>query len=324
MKIAVTGANGYIGRAVVARLLSHKHQVVALVRQKSTHLPDAAKQIIMCDLSHPDLVKKSESVFQQLQDFDAIIHAAALAHSHNNQPDHLTLVHQVNVEATLNLARLAQHANIRRFVFLSSIGVNGNRSITPFIETNQPNPHNHYARCKYEAEQGLLQLAKQSSIEVVIVRPPLVYGYDAPGNFAKLRRLIQSGVPLPLGNVQNQRSLLALDNLTDFLMLCADYTHSPKAKNQVFLVADSVSMSTTELVQKIAISMRKRARFIPMASSVLQFMIRVMGKQENYVSLFESLQVNTNKAKDLLGWQPSVGIDQQLNQDKITSNEKSI
>ncbi len=317
MKIAVTGANGYIGSAVVEKLLECNHQVVALVRKKTTYLPDKVEQIIIGDLSKPDLINALECAFQSIDGFDALIHTAALAHNDDKNPDYLALVKQVNVEATMVLAQLADRFNVVRFIFLSSIGVNGGMSTAPFTENDAPNPHNYYSKCKYKAEQGLLSLSAKVKMEVVIIRPPLVYSHHAPGNFARLVNLVESGFPLPLGCIKNKRSLLALDNLVDFLVFCSDQKKTPLAKNQIFLVADGEDISTTELIEKIAFSLNKKSRLIPVNSKIFFIFLKLIGRHKLYTQLFDSLQIDASKAINLLGWPPKVTIYQQLNKTKM-------
>jgi len=316
MRIVVTGASGFIGSAIVRQLSLSEHQVVALVRNTVHHLPEKVKQIEIGDLSQLD-ENRLASAFQFVKGFDAIIHTAALAHKKDTRADYVSQVEKVNVQATELLAQFASQYEIGCFVFLSSIGVNGSASTQAFTEQDQPKPHNFYAKCKYKAEQGLLSLSAKVKMEMVIIRPPLVYSHHAPGNFARLINLVESGFPLPFGSIKNKRSLLALDNLVDFLIFCSDQKKTPLAKNQIFLIADSEDISTTELIEKIAFSLNKKSRLIPVNSKIFFIFLKLIGKHKLYTQLFDSLQIDASKAINLLGWLPKVTIDQQLNKTKM-------
>ena len=316
MRIAVTGANGFIGGAIVRQLILSGHQAVALVRNATHHFPKAVKQIEIGDLSQLD-ESRLTSVFQSIKGFDAIIHTAALAHKKDMRADYANQVDKVNVQATALLAQLASQFEIGRFIFLSSIGVNGSVSTQAFIEQGPPNPHNLYSKCKYQAEQRLLSLASQSDLEVVIVRPPLVYALDAPGNFAKLIKLIKTTLPLPFKNTNNQRSFIALDNLVDFLLLCADEKSTPLAKNQVFLIADDQSISTEQLTRNIAGALGVKLHLVYINHKILLFFLSLVNKKQLYTQLFESLTIDNSKAKAMLNWQPKTTMEQQLNKHSV-------
>jgi nucleoside-diphosphate-sugar epimerase len=237
---------------------------------------------------------------------------AGRAHVLNDlSADPLAEFRLVNVNATLNLVVQAVKSGVKRVVFISSVGVNGFHSATgmPFSEEDRPNPHNAYALSKWEAEQGLLRIANETRLEVVIIRPPLVYGCNAPGNFGSLIRAVQRGWPLPLGAVHNQRSLVALDNLVDFIVTCI--TH-PKAANQTFLVSDGHDISTTELVRGMAQAAGVSARLLPVPVGALQAAARLLGKGDAMQRLCGNLQVDISKARALLGWMPPVSVDEGL------------
>jgi len=311
MKVAISGANGYIGKPLCKFLLDAGHHVVALVRDLNDELPGELTQIVLNDLSSLTL-SKAEKIFKQIKGFDAFIHLAAMAHNDNRETHYLEQVYKVNVRATEVLSRAAAEANIQRFVFLSSIGVNGKSNTKAFRETDQPNPHNFYAKCKYDSEQQLLTLAINSAMEIVIVRPPMVYSRNAPGNFAKLTKLVKLGLPLPFKRLNNQRSVIALDNLLSFLTLCADKDHSPAAKNQVFLVSDRQPVSTQVMIEKIANSLGRKTHMAYISPRILLLLFKLVGKRVFYTRLFDSLLISTDKAQKLLGWQPSVNMEQQL------------
>jgi nucleoside-diphosphate-sugar epimerase len=200
---------------------------------------------------------------------------------------------------------------VPRFVFLSSIGVNGVQTASgkAFSETDQTKPHNAYSLSKWEAEQGLLRIAHETGLEVVIIRPPLVYGPEAPGNFGSLKRAVQLGWPLPMAALHNQRSLVALDNLVDFITTCI--TH-PQGANQTFLVSDGQDLSTTELVRGMAQAAGVPARLIPIPVWALQAGASLLGKGDVVQRLCSNLQVDISKARNLLGWVPPVSVEEGL------------
>ena len=306
-KISITGATGLVGRALVAQLVAlGRFEVLALTRQLPTNRVTEAEYLIVGDLS---------SQGQWLSAMDGVhtlIHAAARVHvMHDTQADPLTAFRTVNVDGTLNLARQAAAARVKRFVFISSVKVNGESTqpSRPFTEADAPNPQDAYGVSKHEAEQGLRQLAADTGMEVVIIRPPLVYGLGVKANFAALMRAVQRGWPLPLGAVHNQRSLVALDNLVDFIVTCI--TH-PRAANQTFLVSDGQDRSTTELVHGMAQAAGVHARLLPVPVWALQAGATLLGKGDAVQRLCGNLQVDISKARTLLGWVPPVSVDKGL------------
>jgi nucleoside-diphosphate-sugar epimerase len=241
-----------------------------------------------------------------------VVHAAARAHVMDETAvDSLAEFRRVNVAGTLRLAEQAAAMGVRRYVFVSSIGVNGVQSAPgkAFSEADQPNPHNAYALSKWEAEQGLIQIAVETGLEVVIIRPPLVYGPGAPGNFGSLMRAVRRGWPLPLGAIHNQRSLVALDNLVDFIVTCI--TH-PQAANQTFLVSDGQDLSTTELVRGMVQAAGVPSRLLPVPVWALQAGASLLGKGDVVQRLCGNLQVDISKARSLLGWAPPVSVQEGL------------
>jgi nucleoside-diphosphate-sugar epimerase len=230
---------------------------------------------------------------------------------HDTAADPVTAFRAVNVDGTVNLARQAAAAGVKRFVFISSVKANG-ESTQPgraFTETDAPNPQDAYGQSKHEAEQGLRQLSADTGMEVVIIRPPLVYGPGVKANFAALMRVVQRGWPLPLGAVHNQRSLVALDNLVDFIITCI--TH-PQAANQTFLVSDGQDLSTTELVRGMAQAAGVPARLLPVPVWALQAGASLLGKGDAVQRLCGNLQIDTSKARRLLDWVPPVSVEEGL------------
>jgi len=305
LRIFLTGATGFIGNSIVGQLYKRETvQVVAAVRKLSSILPDYIQQAVV-----GDLVAGADCA-EYLQNVDVVIHTAARVHvMQEDAADPLVEFRKVNVEGTLNLARQAAKAGVKRFVFISSIGVNGNDTSKPFTEIDEPHPHDAYSISKHEAECALLELGKKIGLEVVIIRPPLVYARHAPGNFKTLIKWVKKGVPLPLGAVNNKRSLVALDNLVSFIIHCVDH---PKAANEIFLISDGEDVSTTELLQKVAKSMGKKARLIPVSVGLMTFVAKLVGKEDVANRLFGSLQVDSSKARKLLGWKPVITMDEQL------------
>lgn len=290
MKILITGASGFVGRTLVQKL-NTSHEILALVRSQSNNFPANIQKIIAKDIFEVELPS----------DIDVIIHLAGRAHILNEQTtDPLNEFRKVNVDGTLQLARQALDKKVKRFIFMSSIGVNGSVTLQqPFTEDALPQPHADYAVSKLEAEHELKKLFAGSDTELVIIRPPLVYAAHAPGNFARLLKLVASNLPLPFAGTNNKRSFVALENLVDFIQTCIEH---PNAANQTFLVADQTSISTRELVQYLKQGMGKPVRFIYIPQTLMKLGAVCIGKSKLYEQLFESLEVDTTKAQKLLGW----------------------
>lgn len=303
-KILITGATGFIGNALTQTLTEQNFNVLAGVRQQSADFPYS--QIELGDLSN------KVDLTSSLQGVDVVIHLAARAHiMHDSAPDPIAAFRKINTTGTLSLALQAAEAGVKRFIFISSIKVNGEMTLSkaPFQPELTEPPTDPYALSKYEAENGLLSLAKNTGMQVVIIRPPLVYGPGVKANFSRMIKWLKAGKPLPFALINNQRSLLALDNLVNFISLCIDH---PKAANEIFLIADADDVSTPQLLQKIAQAYHKNARLLPVPVSLLKLFARLIGKQDQINRLVSSLQLDSTKATDLLGWQPIISIDTQL------------
>ena len=303
--ILVTGANGFVGRALCAVAVVRGTAVRGITRAPGELLTGIENCVVRAIDGNTDWQ-------HGLMDCDAVIHLAARAHvMQEAATDPLAEFRRVNVQGTLNLARQAAAAGVRRFVFVSSIGVNGAETFQqPFTAQDQAAPHSPYAVTKYEAEMGLQALAAETGMELVIIRPPLVYGPNAPGNFGSLMRWLKRGLPLPLGAIHNQRSLVALDNLVDLLVTCIMH---PAAANQTFLVSDGKDVSTTELLQRMGQAIGRPARLLPVPASWLKLAANLMGKENVAQRLCGSLQVDIEKTRRLLGWTPPLSLDEGLN-----------
>lgn len=303
--LLVTGASGFLGRQLCAEFIKRRWAVKAALRTPSL-LATEFKPVVIGNMD-------SEATWADaLRDVDIVIHLAARVHvMHDTIADPLAAFRAINVAGTLNLARQAATAGVKRFVFVSSIKVNGESTHEgqAFTEADAPDPQDAYGQSKHEAELGLRQLALETGMEVVIIRPPLVYGPGVKANFAALMRAVQRGWPLPLGAVHNRRSLVALDNLVDFIVTCT--TH-PQAANQTFLVSDGQDLSTTELVRGLARACGRSARLLPVPVWALQAGATLLSRGDTVQRLCGNLQVDISKARDLLDWTPPISVEEGL------------
>lgn len=307
MNILLTGATGFVGEPVANQLAEHNSfNVTAAVREKSKRLISNVKQIVIGDLlSAPDWEK-------HLLGIDVVIHTAARAHVMSDAAiDPLLEFRKMNVEVTLNLARQAAQAVVKRFVFISSIKVNGEATAEGFSFTPDDThiTTDPYGMSKREAEQGLRAIGQATGMEVVIIRPPLVYGPGVKANFRSLVKLMSKGVPLLLGAIHNKRSFVALDNLVDFMIVCANH---PKAANEIFLISDGEDVSTTTLLNNIAQAFGKKVFLISLPVTFMKCLANLVGKGDVADKLFGSLQVDISKSRELLGWEPLVTMNEQL------------
>lgn len=299
-RILVTGANGFVGSALCKTLSERNVLFVASVRK--TTMP---AQFQIGDLT--DTTQWANA----LSGCDAVIHLAARVHVMKDKvSDPLVAYRAVNVSGTMNLARQAAESGIKRFVFVSSVKVNGETTKDrAFTSYDAPAPVDPYGQSKLEAEIALQELSRHTGMELVIVRPPLVYGPGVRANFLKLMQLIKLGLPLPFGNINNRRSMVALDNLVDLLILC---THHPKAAGQVFMASDDNDLSITSLIMLIARSMQRHLILLPIPARLIETCARVLGKTAFADRLLGSLQVDILHTKETLGWQPVVTTDEAI------------
>jgi len=297
MNFLITGASGFVGSQLVKALFNRDSadHIAVLARKNDLSLNSEILQIIG---------KDGDNFFNEAipSNIDVVIHLAGRAHILNDQnKDPLAEFRKVNVDGTLQLAHQALKKKVKRFIFVSSIGVNG--AITygePFSESLEPKPHADYAISKLEAEYALKELFKHTDTELVIIRPPLIYAAHAPGNFSRLLKLVSTNLPLPFACTRNKRSFVALENLIDFIQVCINH---PNAANQTFLVADDESLSIREIVEYLKDGMAKKPYFIHIPQPLIKLGAVCVGKSKLYDQLFESLEVDTAKAKKLLNWQ---------------------
>jgi len=303
--ILLTGASGFVGRAVLSSLKQHR-SVRAVLRQLNTDLPNDV-DVFQASLS------SNQDWFNAFSEVSAIIHCAARVHVMNDQSvNPLAEFRHVNVDGTLHLARQAAKAGVKRFVFLSSIKVNGEHTLQnqAFFADQLPAPLDPYGVSKREAEDGLRALAKETGMEVVIIRPPLVYGPGVKANFRAMMKALWRGLPLPLGSVvENRRSLVALDNLVDLIVTCIDH---PAAANQTFLVSDGEDLSTAGLLQRMGDALGRPARLIPVPPMLLMVGAKIIGRSGVAQRLCGSLQVDISKTRELLDWSPPVSVGEAL------------
>ena len=300
MKILVTGANGFIGQALCKSLITHAYNAVPAVSQASG-LPNEMV------VGHNHATKDWRKL---LVDCNAVVHLGARVHRMDvTSRNQLEQYRASNTETTLNLARQAAEVGVRRFIFISTVKVNGEGRETPYNEIDAAAPADAYAISKWEAEQGLQQIARDHELEVIILRPSLVYGPGVKANFLSMMRWLHKGVPLPFGAIHNLRSLVALDNLIDFIEICLEH---PAAANQIFMVSDGEDISTTDLLRRTAAALQVPARLIPVPQSWLEGCFKLVGKSELSHRLCKSLRLDITKAKTVLGWHPPVSVDEGL------------
>lgn len=301
-KVLVTGAAGFVGKATCQKLSTTGHFVRKVIRGNCLN---EGKDNDAVSLS----INASTNWANSLKDIDTVIHLAARVHVMNDaEDDPLKTFRDINTTGTIQLAKAAATAGVQRFIFLSSIKVNGDFTVDkPFNEVMLPDPQGPYAISKHEAELGLLKIAMESPMEIVIIRPPLVYGPGVKANFLRLLRMVVRGVPLPFGAISNKRSMIALDNLVDVLITCIDH---PAAANEIFLVSDGSDLSTAELTQCIARQTKYAARLFFIPLSFIKCCAIVFGKEDIANRLTQSLQIDSSKVKELLEWQPPVTVEQ--------------
>ncbi|WP_420538103.1 UDP-glucose 4-epimerase family protein [Marinobacter vinifirmus] len=310
----LTGATGFVGSRVAERLSADSGlEVTCAVRRPG--LITCTREVQVGDLG------PSTDWLPAVDGQDVVIHTAARAHVMKDEAtDPVEEYRRVNVEGTLSLALQAAAAGVRRFIFVSSIKVNGEQTPInePFTENDAAGPVDAYGISKMEAEEGLQEIAEKTGMELVIIRPPLVYGPGVKGNFANMIKIVERGWPLPLGAVNNKRSMVALDNLVSLISVCVDH---PAAANQVFLAGDGEDVSTAELLRGIGRAMGKPIRLIPVPAQLLILAASIIGKKSIALRVLGSLQVDIAKARALLDWEPPLSMDEGLRRCFLSENK---
>ncbi len=310
MTILITGASGFVGGRVLATALQHQMKVRPVFRTA------ASAKIFSCgkydSITVPTLAADTDWS-AAVANIDVVIHCAARVHvMRDEEVDSLMAFRAVNVTGTLNLAFQAASAGVKRFIFVSSVKVNGESTQLGLAYTpnDMPAPKDAYGVSKAEAEAGLRLLSQETGMEVVIIRPPLVYGPGVKGNFSSLLSWVKRGLPLPLGTVTtNRRSLVGLDNLVSLILTCIDH---PKAANQTFLVSDGEDLSTADLLRRIGVALNLPVHLLPVPVCILKNILRLLGKRVIAERLLGSLRVDISKTYALLNWKPSVSVDEGL------------
>lgn len=293
----MTGASGFVGKALCRKLIAEGFQVRGTVRfNKSFNLPE---EVELCEAVD---IEAQIDWAGMVGGVDAIVHLAARVHMMNDKAaDPFAAYWKVNVAGTEKLARAAVAAGVKRFVFLSTVKVNGEENIRPYRESDPPAPRDSYAISKLQAEQQLKEIAAASDMELVILRPPLVYGPGVKANFLELMKTIDKRLPLPLASIHNRRSFIYLENLVDVISACCT---QPDAGGKVFMVSDGEDVSTPELIRRIALTLNKKTRLFPFPPILLFILGRMMGKGQSIKRLIGSLAVDITKIKNELDWHP--------------------
>lgn len=317
--VLITGGTGFVGQALIRRLLHDgRHHVRASVRSDSPDLPDGAEVV------RTGAIDADTDWHEALEGVSIVVHTAAFTHAGTHLPaDAKRALRAVNVDGTSNLANQAAASGVRRFVFLSSIKVHGEHSTygRPFTADEPPYPESPYGVSKWEAERALIDNARQTGMEWVVVRPPLVYGPKGKGSFAAVTAAIGKGVPLPVGALRdNRRSLIALDNLVDVLVTCLDH---PAAANETFLASDGEDLSTYELFFRIAKTLNRSPRFFSVPTRFLSSMLRLFGQSDIGDRLIGTLQADIHKTRQKLSWAPPLTVDQGLRRAIKSSSEEN-
>ena len=307
MKVLITGSNGFIGQHLVSNLRNEKGISLVLSSRKYVEsLSGLADQFIFPSIDSSTDWKKV------LVGVDTVVHLAGIAHDTNLNPKNSDIKYiESNIKTTSNLARQAFKAVVNRFIYLSSIKVNGEETSInkPFVADDIPDPQDIYAKSKLNAEIALKKISEISDLKLVIIRPVLVYGPGVKGNFLNLMKWIKRGIPLPFALISNKRDLVSINNLIKFITICLKH---PSAVGQVFLISDNISLSTKSLIEKLARFQKKKILLLPFPKALLSLVFNLLGRKELSQKLLGSLEVNTQKNINLLGWRPSQDMDEVL------------
>lgn len=305
--ILITGSSGFVGKAIKASLIQHGYNILAPIRNQIGNIDGNTDWL------------------PYLKNIDIVIHLAARVHiMHDNKSNSLDIFRKVNTEGTKHLVESALNAKVKRFIYLSSLHVNGNFTINneKLTENSSLNPQTPYAISKLETEQYLNKVASEAGLEVIIIRPPLIYGPEVKGNFLRLLKLVKIGLPfLPFGSLNNKRSMISIQNLISFITLCIE---NPNAANQTFLISDDDDISTKNLLQFLYKFFNKTPLFLPIPINLLNLTSKLLGQKEICEKLYSSLQVNIDKAKTLLNWQPIQTVNDGLTEVATWFQNKNI
>ena len=305
-KIFVTGANGFVGKSLCNTLASNNRFFCGAVRDTklySTHLK--SNNIKYVSVGNINSKTRWKDV---LSGYDCVIHCAGRAHILNEDRNMSSESYRlINIEGTKRLAEQSATAGIKRLVFLSSIGVNGSQTSNtkPFSIFDHPQPSDEYTISKYKTEKVLSEISSKTGLEIVILRIPLVYGYGAKGNFARLLKLVHTGIPLPFGSIKNKRSFIGVDNLVDIIICCAD---NPKAAGKTFLVSDGEDVSTVDIIRHISFAMQKSSHVFPFPIPLLKLIGFIFGRHKEIKQILGSLQIDIKYTCDTLNWKPPLSI----------------
>jgi nucleoside-diphosphate-sugar epimerase len=305
INILITGATGFVGKNLIEKSKKNKDLNFTAVTRK-----DGAIDNVECKIISD--INSSTQWDNVINNIDVIVHTAARVHVMNdNSSDPLNEFREVNTRGTINLAKSAVQKGVKRFIFISSIKAGGETSELgkPLTENDVYVPSDYYGLSKYEAEHQLLQLAKNSKMEVVIIRPTLIYGPGVKANFETMMRWASRPIPLPFGAIDNKRSLVSIDNLISLIEVCF---YHPKAKNQIFYVSDDNDLSTSDLLLKIYKSFKNRTPLIPVPENIIKLIFLLVGKSDYSVRLLGSLQVDISKVKSLLNWEPVYSVEESI------------
>ena len=307
--VAITGANGFVGRALCEELSSREIKHRRLQRKKENN-------VSVIDSIGPDTKWK-----KALIGVDTVIHCAGFAHQNKiYSKKNLILYDLINHQGTVNLAKQAAEQGVKRFIFISTIKVNGELSCKiPFKSTDKSNPQDPYSISKQKAEKGLKRISKNGKMEIVIIRPPLIYGPEAKGNFKDLIKIINLGIPLPLKKIKNKRSLIYIGNLIDFIIECI---YSPAASNQTFLVSDDIVISTKDLVEKLAFHLNKKLYIFYFPELFLTFALKILGKKDLINKLLGNLVIDNYYAYKIIKWKPPYTFDEGIKKTINLKNDK--
>tara|TARA_Y100000741_G_scaffold364082_1_gene354015 strand:+ start:13473 stop:14411 length:939 start_codon:yes stop_codon:yes gene_type:complete len=300
--ILITGASGFVGRNLLKELVKlNKYNITAIFRKKEKDLSEVVNQLIVEDLVN------FQDYCQSLKSPNYMIHLAGIAHKKKVNKADFDLI---NVDITAKLLKWSKEKQVERFIYLSSVGVNGQLSKEPFNENDKPNPKEYYAISKLLAENKIIKNINQNEItKYVIIRSPLIYGRNAPGNFRLLQKWINSPFPLPFGMVNNKRSIISINNLIDFIKLTLNHKN---ASNQIFLVSDPVPISTRDLVNKLIQSQNSLFKNLKIPKSILLFILTILNKKNLANKVLGSLEIDWRKSSALLGWKPPFNTSDEL------------